>query len=301
MEKNKKIIVIIGPTAVGKTAVAHQIAKKIPAELINADSRQFYTELNIGTAKPTEDEREGLPYHLIDCTSIQTPWSVAHFVQAADQVIQYIRDKEKTPILVGGTGMYLQSLLSGLSSIPDILPEIRDKIRQDHEDKGLDEMYQELCACDPESAQALSANDTQRILRALEVFRQTGKSIRYFWKKDTRQINYEYVTVGLKCDRSELYERINDRVDRMLEEGLESEAAELWQEYPDNEVLQKTIGYAEWIKYGFDNQELVSEKIKQNTRNFAKRQLTWYRKEEGIEWFEADAIEDILKVISSSG
>jgi tRNA dimethylallyltransferase len=287
-KKDKKIICLCGPTAVGKTAVALELVQEFPVEMINADSRQFYKELHIGTAKPTQEELQDVPCHLIDCASIEDPWSVGTFVKEANLCIERVFQHGKIPLIVGGTGMYVQALTKGLATIPAISESVRTTLKEELNQKGLPFLYQSLQTCDPLSASHLNENDKQRILRALEVFRQTGKSIRDFWQQDEGRHAYDNLTIVLNKDREVVYEKINARVNDMIKKGLRQEAFDLWQRFPHNELLSKTIGYSEWQQYGFDEEPLVIQKIQQNTRNFAKRQLTWFRKDKEVTWFSLD-------------
>jgi tRNA dimethylallyltransferase len=281
-----KLICIIGPTASGKTAAAIDLASKTNGEIVNADSRQFYQEMNIGTAKPSKDELAEIPHHLINVASIQEAWSAAKFVDHAKMAIADIASRGKQPILVGGTGLYVKSLLFGLDEIPQVEAAIRDQIKEDLVKLGLPALYQELQKVDVVSAQRLSENDSQRIMRALEVYRQTGNPIHSYWKQQ-KTPTMPYLKIGFEVDRDVLYARINKRVIAMLDLGLQNEAQELFKNYPDNEVLLKTIGYAEWAKFGFDQVSKVCDHIQKNTRHFAKRQLTWFRNEDDVQWLDS--------------
>jgi len=285
MKEIRKILCIIGPTASGKSTLALELAKKFNGEIVNADSRQFYRELEIGTAKPSESDRKSCDHHLIDCASIEDPWTVARFVSEADGIVQGIYARGKLPILVGGTGMYVKWFLFGLDQIPAIESDIRDRLHHELKERGVQSLHEELLTVDPESARKLPVQDTQRIMRALEVYRQTGKKIHEYWQNEDRQPRYNYVKIGLSWDRDELYGRINNRVEDMFKKGLKQEAIDLFAKYPDNPVLEKTIGYAEWPQSGFDDDEATLIKIQKNTRHFAKRQLTWFRNEEDVTWF----------------
>ena len=286
-------IFLVGPTASGKSKLALALARKIKGEIISCDAMQIYQKMDIGTAKPTREERDKVPHHLIDCASITQPWSVGQFVTAADEAIKQIRNKQKVPMLVGGTGLYFRSLAFGLSAIPEVSAEVKNTVQQRCEKEGLASLYFELAKIDPQWAGDLSPHDTQRILRAFEVYVQTGKSLREFWRNDPRQRRYEHLSFCLTQDRKMLYDRINDRVWLMLEQGLKQEALDLWTQYPQNEILRTTIGYAEWAKYGGDGDGAVRDKIQQNTRRFAKRQLTWFAKQPSIIWYDQDRISSL--------
>jgi len=278
-----KIVVVLGPTASGKSALALQLAKQFNGEIINSDSRQFYQEMNIGTAKPSEDERQQVPHHLVDCTSVQDPWDVARFVEQASLCVRDITARGRLPILVGGTGLYLRSLLVGMDSIPPIPDFVRAQIAQDTEQMGLSAMYARLQKLDPVGAARLQPKDSQRILRALEVVVHTQKPIHEYWQQKGSSV-FSALQLGLDWPRETLYQRIDERVDTMFADGLKAEVQSLVQRFPDNVVLKKTIGYQEWLQLGFKNDDLVKIEIQKHTRNFAKRQVTWFRKETEIVW-----------------
>lgn len=281
------IVCIVGPTASGKTTLAIELAQKFNGEIVNADSRQIYRELNIGTAKPSKEEQQEVPHHLVDCASIVEPWSAGWYAREAGVVIAEIQKRKKLPVIVGGTGLYIKALLFGLDEVEAISDPVRSQLRQELETKGIASLYAELQRVDPVSADRLKPRDTQRILRALEVFRQTGRGINEFWKAETKQPRYSYAKLAVNVERKELYRRIDERVVEMFKEGLKEEAEHLIRKYPDNAVLKKTIGYAEWMEMGFDDERKVMAAIQKNTRNFAKRQLTWFRREKDVEWVTA--------------
>lgn len=291
---NPKLICIVGPTAVGKSALALNLAQKFGGEIINADSRQIYRELNIGTAKPKPDELSLVPHHLINCASITESWSVATFIRAAEKCIAEIQSRDAVPILVGGTGMYVKKLLFGLDEVPAVEESVRQILKSDLAEKGLEHLFDELKIVDSESAVRLSPNDTQRIMRALEVYRQTGKVLSSFWQSENVSSPYDYLKIGIQAERQELYSRIDARVVTMIKEGLKNEVVELVKQFENNDVLTKTIGYAEWLKLGFDDETKVVEEIQRNSRRFAKRQLTWFGNEKDVEWFEMVGVNMVL-------
>lgn len=292
----KKILCLVGPTASGKSELALSLAQKLGGEIVNADSRQFYKELRIGTAKLSGTEQKGIPHHLMDVTSITQPWSVADFVKKAKEILEDMNTRKCVPVLVGGTGMYLKALLFGLDSIPPVDSDLRKSLRMRAREEGIAPLYAELTELDPESARRLSPQDLQRILRALEVVLQTGRPIHEFWQRKAPE--FSYLKIGLCIARNKLYEKINARVLQMMKKGLKEEAQKLWKTYPENPVLEKTIGYREWKSLGFDKDDLVVSEIQKNSRQFAKRQLTWFRHEEEIVWFDPlkqDIIDGIVK------
>ncbi|MCP5464321.1 MAG: tRNA (adenosine(37)-N6)-dimethylallyltransferase MiaA [Deltaproteobacteria bacterium] len=297
-QSKPKVIFVCGPTASGKSSVAIQIAKSFAGEIINADSRQFYKELNIGTAKPNPAEQESITHHLIDCASIAEPWDVGRFVKEARLKISELSQNKILPIVTGGTGMYLRSLRFGLAEIPAVSAQTQKKLEARLKEKSLQELYQDLQACDPKQAQRIEQSDTQRILRALSVYEETGKPLSSFWNNDWEsQSVYDDFAFILDWPRDELYQRINERVDLMLQSGLQKEVQDLLQNNQDRALLEKTIGYQEWFKLGFDDPQKVAEEIKKNTRQFAKRQLTWFRKEKSLHWILPNQQQKLIDTI----
>lgn len=278
------MLFVVGPTASGKSAFALELAHKLGGQIINADSRQFYRELHIGTAKPTTDELKRVKHHLVDCASIAQGWHVGDFCTAAREAIAVIQSQNKPVLVVGGTGLYIHSLLYGLDSIPPVPQDLRDAINQRHLKNGIAPLYQELCGLDPESQKRLKPNDTQRILRALEVVLHTGKPIHTFWLMGKKPL-LDFVMVAADLDRETLYRRINERVVKMVSDGLKDEVQNLWSTHPENRVLKSTIGYQEWMETGFHDDAAVAL-IQKNSRQFAKRQITWFRHEKGVEWIK---------------
>lgn len=281
------VLFVVGPTASGKSAFALELAHKLGGQIINADSRQFYRELYIGTSKPTSDELKQVQHHLVDCASIAQGWHVGDFCTAAREAIAVIQSQNKPVLVVGGTGLYVHSLLYGLDSIPPVPQDLRDKITQRHRENGIAPLYQELCELDPESQKRLKPNDTQRILRALEVMLHTGKPISTFWVTEKKPL-LDFVMVAPELDRQTLYHRINERVLKMVTGGLKDEVQNLWRTHPENRVLKSTIGYQEWMETGFQDDAAVAL-IQKNSRQFAKRQITWFRREKGVEWIKLGA------------
>lgn len=289
-----RIIVLVGPTASGKTDLSVEMAREFNGEIVNADSRQFYQELHIGTAKPSPEILKNTPHHLVDCASVVDSWTVAKFIEEADKAIQNILARGKVPIIVGGTGLYVRGLLFGIDGIPKINSSLKEKLQNELEQNGLAALYSELQKVDPEYADVLSPNDKQRILRALEVFRQTGKKIRDFWN-EVKKARYDYVKMGVDIEREELYGRINKRIDDMVKQGLKTEVLALHEKLPHNTVLEKTIGYAEWIRHAFKDELVIIDEIKKNSRHFAKRQFTWFRHEDDISWATPENILEVLR------
>lgn len=297
MSSLPKIIIIAGPTAVGKTQFACDAAKKFNGEIINADSRQFYTEMSVGTAKPSQEEQSQCRFHLIDCASVLQPWTVADFVEHAEKKIDELTRLKKMPFIVGGTGMYLKALLYGLDPVPVINSEIATHLQNKLQNHTVADLYNELCQSVPQTVDYITKNNTQRVLRALGVYLQTGRGIHEFWQQQEKK--YDVCFVVLNADRKILYEKIDARVLLMIHQGLKHEAQKLFQRYPQNPLLNKTIGYAEWQQIGFDNEDDVIKKIQQNSRHFAKRQLTWFRGQEDAQFFDMQEQKNILRLLDA--
>ena len=283
MNKNK-VIFIVGPTASGKSDMAMSIAKTFDCEIISCDSMQIYKELNIGTAKESEENRQKVKHYLIDVVNFDEEFSVAQFQKLAFEAMDEIWQKGKTPLIVGGTGLYVESLLKPLSfSNTDKDTAIREQLKNDLEKYGAVELFRRLSEVDSETAKKLSVNDTKRVIRALEIFYKTGKPKSQL-QDETQKPNFDYLMIALDMDRALLYERINKRVDNMIMKGLVQEAMSV-----DNFGYQsmQAIGYKEFKDYNGFNLFEVTEKIKKNTRNYAKRQLTWFRRYKEANWINA--------------
>ena len=271
----------MGPTASGKTDASVQIAKKMNGEIISADSMQIYKEMNVGTAKPSPDEMQGIPHHMLDEVSIATPYSVALYQKKALSHIDDLLARGKTPLVVGGTGLYINSLLYRL----DFTQQTRDDgFRSGMEERSGEELHALLAQKDAAAAQRIHPNDKKRLVRRLDIL-ESGKNEGY----DFRQPNtmYDFLCIGLTMDRAELYRRIELRVDRMVESGLFAEVEQIYAKYPANLIALQAIGYKEVIEY-LENRctsEESVQNIKKNTRRFAKRQLTWFNRVDGIKWF----------------
>lgn len=283
MNKNK-VIFIVGPTASGKSDMAMSIAKTFDCEIISCDSMQIYKGLNVGTAKESEENRQKVKHYLIDVVNFDEEFSVAQFQKLAFEAMDGIWQKGKTPLIVGGTGLYVESLLKPLSfSNTDKDTAIREQLKNDLEKYGAVELFRRLSEVDSETAKKLSVNDTKRVIRALEIFYKTGKPKSQL-QDETQKPNFDYLMIALDMDRALLYERINTRVDNMIMKGLVQEAMSV-----DNFGYQsmQAIGYKEFKDYNGFNLFEVTEKIKKNTRNYAKRQLTWFRRYKEANWINA--------------
>ena len=281
--KLQKLIVICGPTGAGKTSLALQLAQDIKGEIISADSRQIYKYMNIGTAKPTLEELECVPHHLIDIITPDKKFTAGEFVKRADLAISKIKKNNHIPFVVGGTGFYIKSLLYGLCKIPPIPAAIRNELKKEVEEKGAQTLHHMLNEVDPIAAQKIDPNDGNRIVRALEVFQVTGTPISSYWKKDASTKRYQHFTIFLNDERSVLYEKINTRVDKMVQDGLFDEFKHLLEMgYTRNDPGMNSLGYKELFDHieGVHDLYTTIELIKQHMRNYAKRQLTWFNKQQ---------------------
>ncbi|MBX6423828.1 tRNA (adenosine(37)-N6)-dimethylallyltransferase MiaA [Thermosulfurimonas sp. F29] len=286
--RSKKILAVVGPTGVGKTALGIELAERFGGEIVNFDSVQVYRYLDIGTAKPTPEERARVPHHLIDILEPDEPFNAAAFVERADCVIAEIVARGKVPILVGGTGLYLRALLHGLFPV-EVPEELRRTLRERLKREGLSVLYQELRRRDPEAARRIHPHDRVRVLRALEVCLATGKTFSEMVRTHAfRERRYKALKIGLHLPRDELYRRLNERVDRMLEAGLLEEVKALLERgfSPELKPLQ-SIGYRHMIAYlkGEVSLEEAVRLMKRDTRRYAKRQLTWFRADPEVKWF----------------
>lgn len=279
--KKIKVVAIVGPTASGKTSYAIEFAGQNNGEIISADSRLVYKGFDIGTAKPTKAEQQAIKHYLIDIIEPVYDYSVAQFVKDAENAIQEITSKGKLPVITGGTGLYLKALLEGYD-FPDMQTDYR--LREELKKIDADKLYNELKLLDPVSAETIERNDKKKIIRSLEIIKSLGKPLSEV--RGVKEHPYEVEWIGLNFPRNELYERINKRVDIMLEHGLVAETQKLLNKYGRIQNLVHTIGYQEIIAYldGIMTLEEAADKLKQNTRNYAKRQLTWFRKNENIKW-----------------
>lgn len=304
---HKPLFILVGPTAVGKTELSIQLAKLLNCEIISADSMQVYRYMDIGTAKPAEEEMQGINHYLIDVVNPDDEFSVAVFREMAGRYIDDISSKSKIPMVAGGTGLYINSLTFNLDFTETVSDWSYRKELSDLADAyGNFYIHQMLKKVDPESYIRLHENDRKRVIRALEVFNHTGKTISEFQKESRgKSIEYDVCMVGLNMDRQKLYERINLRVDKMLEAGLVDEVKKLLNMgYSKELTSMQGLGYKEIVSYleGEYSLEGAVEKLKQDTRHFAKRQLTWFRREKRIKWINVDeysSTNDIVENIAN--
>lgn len=289
MATAEKLLVLIGPTAVGKTKLSILLAKVFDGEIISGDSMQIYKGMDIGTAKITREEMEGIPHHLIDIRRPDESFSVAEFQKLVREKIIEISSRGKLPMIVGGTGLYIQSVIMDyqFQEMPSD-EEFRRGLEEKAERVGKEALFEELKAADPASAAILHPNNLRRVIRALEVFHCTGKRMSELQEQQTNELLYETALIGLTMEREQLYERINLRVDEMLKTGLLKEARGLYQSGLKGSQAVQAIGYKELFEYfdGNINFEEAVEQLKQNSRRYAKRQLTWFRNKMDVEWFD---------------
>ena len=299
---NYDSIIILGPTASGKTSLSITLAKKLNTEIVNADSMYIYKDLNIGTAKPTKIEMDNIIHHLIDFVDADKTYNVSQYRSDASRVILSITGRGFVPIIVGGTGLYMYSLINNYSYGETIKNDtIRNELELLLEKSGKDYLYDELKKIDPETASKLHPNDTKRVIRALEIYRSSG-SLKSDIQNTSDPVLKNPLIIGLNCDRNYLYERIDARVDIMIQNGLIDEVKKLYEEKklnPETHQSMKGIGYKELVSYfrGEISLEEAIEKIKQHSRNYAKRQITWFKRNTNIHWFDPINDKDILNKI----
>ncbi len=296
--KNKTLIIILGPTAIGKTSLAIQVAKEKKTEIISCDSRQFYKEMCIGTAVPTNQELNEVTHHFIQHLSLNDSYNVGKFEIDALTKLNEIFKKNEFAVMVGGSGMYINAICNGIDKIPKVPKTIREKIINNYKSKGLEWLQEKVKSINPLNFNNIDNKNPQRLIRILEVYQHTGKEIHLFYNKNKKNREFNIIKIGIKLDREKLYERINQRVDNMIDCGLVNEVKGLKKNQTQNAM--QTVGYREIINYL--NKEITLEEsisnIKQNTRRLAKRQITWFKKDSDIEWFDKNEVEKLKKFIS---
>lgn len=290
MNEKPKVIVICGPTASGKTALSIELAKKINGEIVSADSMQIYKDMDIGTAKPSIEEMQYIKHYLLDFVSPDERYSVAQYKKDAKNAIKEIIAKGKTPIIVGGTGLYVDSLIYEIEYNDIELDEnYRKELEYLIDTKGLEELYKKAIEIDPVAMEKISQNDKKRIMRILEIYKATGKT-KTEQEIESRKnpVEYDYKVFAINWDREKLYQRINKRVDIMIEQGLIKEVENIVKKYNKFPTAMQGLGYKEVVQYIEENctKDEMIEKIKMETRRYAKRQLTWFRKNKQTIWLE---------------
>ncbi len=296
------LLVIVGPTSVGKTRVAIEFAKELNGEIISADSRQIYKGMDIGTAKPSKAEQDAVRHHMLDVVNPDEPFSVGEYKRSSEKIIEDIWQRKRLPIIAGGTGLYIRAVIDGLWEGPKADKELRDKLKKEEEEFGRGHLYNKLKEIDPETAEKTKPNDLVRIIRSLEVYYKEGKPISYFHKiHGIEKKKYNAIFIGLTMERKALYKRIEQRVDEMINSGLIDEVKALLRKgYDDNISSMTGVGYRQVIGYlrGDYNLEEAVRLIKRDTKRYAKRQYTWFNKDKRIEWFSIDDID--VKGLSSN-
>ncbi|KYG84633.1 tRNA dimethylallyltransferase [Roseivirga seohaensis] len=293
------LICVVGPTAVGKTAQSIILAKNLESEIVSADSRQFYKELEIGTAKPSAEELSTVKHHLINSLSIHDHYDVRKFENDALKILDDIFSTIKTAVMVGGSGLFVDAVCYGLDELPQVSSELRDELTHELNTNGLQSLVNELMESDPEYCKHADLKNPQRVIRALEVVRSTGKPFSSFRTGKKVDRPFHVIMVGLEMEREKLYERIDLRMDQMIENGLFEEAEKFYTERNLNAL--QTVGYKEIFGYlaGEYDKEEATRLLKRNSRRYAKRQMTWFKKNEQVKWFEATDSEGVLKYVLS--
>ena len=295
----KNLIVVVGPTAIGKTALAIDLAQYFSTEIVSADSRQFFQEMDIGTAKPSADELAAVPHHFVNSHSINTFFSTGDFEKQALEKIDTLFNVHEQLVMVGGSGLYINAVCNGLDELPDTDLTIRADLKEKFATEGIEAIKQQLAVADPEFYARVDQANPQRMIRGLEFFLSTGEKLSTYQTNHKKDRPFKQIKIGLNTDREKLYARINHRVDLMMDAGLLAEVQRLLP-YRHLNALN-TVGYSELFDHldGHSTLEQAVDAIKQNTRRFAKRQLTWFRRDPEITWFEPDAYPAILHYVES--
>ena len=296
-----KVIVICGPTASGKTTLSIQLAQKINGEIISSDSMQIYKDMNIGTAKPDQQEMQGIKHYLLDFVEPNQRYSVADYKKDAENAIEDILQKGKVPIIVGGTGLYVDSLIYGIE-YPNIEfdENYRKELERRVEKEGLEKLYEKAKKIDPQAMKKISRNDQKRILRVLEIYNATGKTkTEQEIESRKNEVKYDYRVFAINMDREKLYDRINKRVDIMIQKGLIEEVENLLKKYNEFPTAMQGLGYKEVVEYiqGKVLKEDMIENIKRESRRYAKRQITWFKKNKKTIWIGPNDLQMILNEI----
>lgn len=285
----EKVIAIVGPTAVGKTDLSIRLAKRFQAEIISGDSMQIYRGMDIGTGKITEKEKEGIPHYMLDIRDPNEAFSVAEFKRLVQAYIKDINGRHRLPLIVGGTGLYIQSVLYDYDfSKRKRNPALTEKLEAIVKKEGIQPLYDKLRRVDPEQADKIHPNNYRRVIRALEVYETTGLTMSEYHRRQAKEAKYNYLLIGLEMERQLLYERIHQRVDQMLAQGLLDEVKSLYDQGLKDSQAMKAIGYKEFIPY-FEGRCSLEESVqllKRNTRRYAKRQFTWFKNKMDVEWFD---------------
>lgn len=295
----KTLVVLTGPTGVGKTSVSIKVAQHFKTEIVSADSRQIFKELEIGTAVPTPDELAEVKHHFIQTHSITENYNASRYENEALQVIEQLFQKHNVLLLVGGSMLYIDAICKGIDIMPDADPEIRADLKRQLEDDGLEALRLQLKTLDPDYYKTVDLKNPNRIIHALEISIQTGKPYSSFRSNKEKHRPFDIVKIALNCDRELLHQRINLRVDEMVKAGLETEVRSVYPQKHLNSL--NTVGYREWFNY-FDGEitrDKAIELVKRNSRRYARKQITWFRKDEKVSWFEPTKVDEIIKHIET--
>ncbi len=295
---SKKLIVIVGPTAVGKTGLAIRLAKRLGTEIVSADSRQIYSELVIGTAKPSADELKEVPHYFVGVKLIGEEYDAGQYGRDALTLIHQLFEKHNEVILCGGSGLYIKAVTEGFDELPDVPPEIREKIMKEYDEKGLSWLQDRVKEIDPEYFSIVDQKNPHRLVRALELNYVAGKPVGELRQRKKHLHPFAVVKVGLELDREALFRQIDVRMDKMIETGLFEEAKLLYSRRDQNAL--QTVGYQEVFGFldGLYDQEEAIRLLKRNSRRYAKRQLTWFKKDPETKWFNPEQLDEIVKFVS---
>ncbi|MCP4121824.1 MAG: tRNA (adenosine(37)-N6)-dimethylallyltransferase MiaA [Bacteroidetes bacterium] len=295
----KYLLVICGPTASGKSDVAIQLARHYGTEIISTDSRQLFMEMNIGTAKPSEDQLVAVPHHFINHVSVEQDYNAGTFEKESLLLLEQLFHEKELVIAAGGTGLYINALTDGLDDIPNAGKEIRKEIISEFKAHGLEHLRRLAKEADPDTYELIDTSNHQRLMRIIEVYRVSGKPISFFRKNHKKERSFQIIKIGMDLERTVLYDRINKRVDTMIRDGLLNEVRGLVA-HKEKNALQ-TVGYSELFDHleGNINLDRATELIKRNSRRYAKRQMTWFRKDESIKWFNPASTDDMINYIDS--
>jgi len=295
----KYLIIVTGPTGIGKTSLSIQLAQHFNCDIISADSRQIYKEMSIGTAVPTEEELSAAQHHFIKHVSIHDYYNVSQYEHEAIALIEKLHHENDIVILTGGTGLYINAICKGIDIMPDPDPKIRTELNRLFEEEGIEKLQELLKTADPEYYKSVDLNNQARLIRALEMSKQTGKPYSSFRKSEDKKRNFEFIKIALNTDRTVLYDRINKRVDLMVADGLVEEAKNL---IPNKDLTAlKTVGYQELFE-AFSGKITIPEgieKIKNSSRRYARKQISWIRRDKDFHWFENHQIKEIIEHIKA--
>jgi tRNA dimethylallyltransferase len=295
----KTLVVITGPTGIGKTEVSIKVARHFNAEIVSADSRQIFKELNIGTAVPSTEELAAIPHHFIQSHSVEENYNASRYETEALELINKLFQQKEVLLLVGGSMLYIDAICKGIDSMPDADPEVRAALKKQLEEEGLESLRLQLKTLDPEYYKKVDLKNPNRIIHALEISIQTGKPYSSFRSDTPKERPFKILKIALNCDRQVLHKRINLRVDKMMEAGQETEARSVYHKKHLNSL--NTVGYQELFAYfnGEISREKAIELIKRNSRRYARKQITWFRRDENVKWFEPTNTQEIIEWIDT--